>query len=137
MHTFKEFLTLGIIKVIKQTTGDVADNIAIKIINAHIKNYGTVQSLKIDRVLREIDISLTLHGEKDPVQVLCKKYSFHAIEEIIHVRVESFFSCRPWLNAVLNDFVALKLFPLDHPQAKIIPIYLSCTVLKEQGNGRG
>ena len=120
---------MGIIKEIKQAAGDVADNIAIKIINARIENYGTVQSLKIDRVLREIDISVTLHGEKVPVQVLCKKYSFHAIDEIIHARVESFFSCRSWLNAVLNDFVAHKFFPLDHPQAKIIPIFLSCTVL--------
>lgn len=95
-HAFKELLQLGIIKVIKQATGDIADNIAIKIINARIENYGTVQSLKIDRVLREIDISLTLHGETDPVQVICKKYSFHAIEEIIHAKVESFFACRPW-----------------------------------------
>lgn len=123
---------MGIIKVIKQATGDIADNIAIKIINARIENYGTVQSLKIDRVLREIDISLTLHGETDPVQVICKKYSFHAIEDIIHAKVESFFACRPWLNAVLNDFVAHKLFPLDHPQAKIIPIYLNYPVPRGQ-----
>ncbi len=119
---------MGIIKVIKQAAVDVADNIAIKIINARIEHYGTIHSLKIDRLLREIDISLTLHGETDPVQVICKKYSFHAIEKTIHARVESFSACRPWLNAVLNDFAAQKLFPLDHPQAKMVPVYLRCDV---------
>lgn len=119
---------MSILKAIKQTAADVADTIAVKIINARIEKYGIVQSLKIDRALREIDLSVILHGEKDPVHVVCRKYSFHAIEETIHARVESFSACRPWLNAVLNDFAAQKLFPLDHPQARVVPVYLQCEV---------
>jgi hypothetical protein len=119
---------LGLLKAIRQTAVDVVDNFVVKIINTRIEKYGTVQLLKINRVLREIDVSLTLHGETVPVRVICKKYSFYSIEETIHARVESFSACRPWLNAALNDFAAQKLFPLDHPQARMIPVYLRCEV---------
>lgn len=37
---------MGIIKVIKQAAVEVTDHIAIKIINARIENYGTIQALK-------------------------------------------------------------------------------------------
>jgi len=119
---------LSIYNKIKQAAGDVADSIAIRIINSRIENYGAVQSLKINRVLHEIDISLTLHGEKDLVHVICRKYSFHVMEEKIYAKVESFTSCRPWLNAILNDFATKKLFPLNHPQAKMIPVYFGYDV---------
>jgi hypothetical protein len=119
---------LNIFKVIKEATGDLADNVVRKIINGRIENYGTVQSLKINRELREIEISLTLHGEADPVRVVCRKYSFHAIKETLYAKVESFSACRPWLESILNDFAARKPFPLDHPRAKMIPIYLNCNV---------
>ena len=119
---------MNIFKTIKETTGDLADNIVRKIINGRIESYGTIQSLKIDRVLREIEIYITLHGEIDPVCVVCRKYSFFAIKDTLYAEVESFSACRPWLESILNDFVARKLFPLDHPRAKMIPIYLNCKV---------
>ncbi len=122
---------MSIIKAIKQTTADLADNIARKIINARIESYGIIQTLKIDRVLLEIDILLTLHGEIDPIHVICRKYSFHAIEEKMYAMVESFSTCRPWLNAILNNFATHKLFLLNHPQAKMVPVYFGCDVQKD------
>jgi len=81
--------------------------------------------------LKELDIVVTLHGETDPVHIICRKYSFHSVEGKIYAKVESFTAGRPWLNAILNDFATQKLLPLDHPQAKLVPVYFGCDVEKD------
>ncbi len=73
--------------------------------NQMFKKYGKVTYISINNIKQQIDLSIILHGEDEPVEIRIDKYAIKKNNYGTTFRVEELQSNRLWLHRLLNDVI--------------------------------
>jgi len=72
--------------------------------NSLIARYGKVQNVKIDSLLKSLEVSCLLDGEPTPITIRIENYVVETDQDKKFIRATRFSCTRPWLQNVLTDF---------------------------------
>jgi len=72
--------------------------------NRLIARYGKVQDVKIDSLLKSLEVSCMLDGEPTPITIKIENYVVETERDKKFIRATRFSCTRPWLQNVLADF---------------------------------
>ena len=90
------------------------------LINTHIQEYGEMLELKLDNRNRTVRCSILLNGETEPIELVVDEY----IIDNGAIEVLKASSDRPWLDAVINNFIVGRKFPLPEKSAGFLSSFL-------------
>ncbi|MBF0197368.1 MAG: hypothetical protein HQL32_06640 [Planctomycetes bacterium] len=96
---------------------------ARQLLNRKIRDFGTIEELKVDLRRRRIYLSVLLKGEENCLHITCDNVSLKAVPQgggtmVIH----SASSSREWVNSILNSFVLGKDFYLPQDIMQVLRI---------------
>lgn len=83
----------------------MASRAAQTYVNGRISRYGQLTEFRIDSAQRRMDATCQLHGEPAPITVAVERYSIHESDGRKFLEIHACRCARPWLQAVLDDFV--------------------------------
>jgi hypothetical protein len=75
------------------------------VLNRMVKNYGKVTYVRINKMDQQLDLSIILHGEIEPIEIRVDKYTITQNALATSIRVEQLNSNKLWLHRLLNDTV--------------------------------
>ncbi len=74
-------------------------------LNHILKDYGQVTYIRINKFKQQLDLSIHLHGDHEPVEIRVEKYDISTKGSSATFRIDQLKSDRIWLNRLLNDLV--------------------------------
>lgn len=83
----------------------MASRAAQAYVNGRISRYGQLQDFRLDSTQRRMEATCVLHGEPAPITVTVERYRIHESGGRKFIEIESCRCARPWLQALLDDFV--------------------------------
>jgi len=81
-------------------------------LEAHLKNYGEIESLTIDSQERRLEVVGQLRGELSPVRITINRYVLEQKGGAVWLTVRESSASRPWLAAVMRDHLEGRTFEL-------------------------
>jgi hypothetical protein len=94
------------------------DSVSTKyFINKRIGEYGQVVELKIDSKNKSVYASVQLKGENSPIKLEVENYEITKSDLSTSVLIRDVSSDKPWLDAVVKNFLVGK--PIDVPVGMI------------------
>jgi hypothetical protein len=100
---------MGLGDMLKGAVSQVKDSGAAAAIRAWLSremaDYGEVLDFKLDSRARSAHLHVLLKGERDPLAVTIEGYEFGGAGGQEYVIVQRAHASRPWVNAVLKNFV--------------------------------
>ena len=100
-------------KLLDHLTGSVSTKY---VLNQLIGEYGRLSEFRIDRSNKTISASLLLNGENQLIDLYIKDYAVVKTDHSTSLLIKEAESGRPWLNAVLRNFVVNR--PMHVPDGK-------------------
>jgi hypothetical protein len=98
--------------VIRAAKDAVAAQSARLYLNKLLARYGRLETLAIDSRAGAMQFTCLLHGESQPILVRIDEYRLEQQGPSYALRLLRFRCERPWVQALLDDFVQDKPFPL-------------------------
>jgi hypothetical protein len=98
--------------VIRAAKDSVAGKSARLYLNELIARYGRLETLTIDSREGSMVFTCLLHGEREPIIVRVEQYRIEQQGQACALRLLQCRCERPWVQALLEDFVQEKAFPL-------------------------
>ncbi len=89
-------------KLLDHLTGSASTKF---LLNQLIGEYGRLSEFRIDRINKTISASLQLNGENQLIDLYIKEYAIVITDSSTSLLIKDAESGRPWLNAVLRNFV--------------------------------
>jgi len=74
----------------------------------HVKRFGEMLELKIDKEKKVIFLSVLLKGEEHPNEICVEQFEIVQEEDSVSVRAELASSNRAWISALLEKFIIKK-----------------------------
>lgn len=104
-------------KIVKKVDEITSSNSTRFVINLYIKEYGKLVELKIDNQNNKIAASILLNGDTVPIRLCVEKYQILNQENSATIEIIQASSDRPWINAIINNFVIGRKFNI--PSGKV------------------
>ena len=79
---------------------------------SRLARYGRVSRLELGVQRRQLRVTLTLHGEEQPVEVVVERFTLLGEEGDARVRLEEVRVDREWLQRLADDHVVGREWPL-------------------------
>jgi hypothetical protein len=98
----------------------IASRAAQTYVNGRIARYGQLIDLHLDSTQRRIEATCLLHGEAKPIDIVVDSYVIHSVGAQKFLEVQSFQCARPWLQALLEDFVRGRRIELPNWAAAVL-----------------
>ncbi len=105
------------LKKLKDTGVSKAAQIAI---NNYIKEFGTVEYLKLDSEAKTMEIEIMLDGEIEPLRVKVGHYEIIQENNQYFLKVEQIQTSRAWINSIVSSYLTHKTFSIPSKYASII-----------------
>lgn len=83
----------------------MASRAAQTYVNGRIARYGQLTDFRLDSTQRRMEATCLLHGEAEPITVQVDRYAIHTVGGQKFLEVQACRCARPWLQALLEDFV--------------------------------
>lgn len=94
------------------------------ILNRLIRNYGRLVELQINPGERKIRAAVLLSGEQQPVDLNIEEYRIIINRNSTSFVIKTARSSRPWVNAILRDFIIDRHWPLPENKKELIQDFL-------------
>jgi hypothetical protein len=85
-----------------------------------LARYGRVLSLQLDSRQKAAQIEVLLKGEDEPLTVRIEEYELVQEEAMTYIDIKKASASREWVNALLEDRVQGKRFPIPEKFAAIV-----------------
>ncbi len=89
-------------------------------LNSRLKGIGEVTHLAVDTGAHSLTLTIALAGEATPVDIHIRQYAIERLGEQATLEIIAADTSRPWLNAVLTQFVIGHRFQLPDKAATVV-----------------
>lgn len=86
--------------------------------------YGRLTALKLDSTSGELDVTLELNGEADPLRVHIQEYELIQESGHIYLLIHRIVTSRPWLTALAQNLAVGRKLQLPAEVAKTVARFL-------------
>ena len=86
--------------------------------------YGRVTALKLDSDSGELDVTLELNGETEPVRVHIQQYELIEESGRMYLLIHRIFTSRPWLTALAENLAVGRKLELPSEVSKTLARFL-------------
>ena len=92
--------------------------------NSAYARYATMTELKIDAEKRQIEATLMLKGEREPLHVVLKGYEVKTTAGTSTLTFRDISTSREWLTAIAEEALKDRAFPIPSVAAKALQVLL-------------
>ncbi len=85
-----------------------------------IQKYGQIRDLTLDSAIRRVEIKILPLGELDPVTVTVEKFDLVSEGSTDYVVIRQASASRPWIGALIEDFLVGKKFVIPERYAGLV-----------------
>jgi hypothetical protein len=103
----------------------LVENMAPGVLNAGVlEPYGRITSLKLDSDSGELDVTLDLKGEAEPLRVHIQEYELIDESGRIYLLIHRIVTSRPWLTALAENLAVGRKLELPSEVARTVARFL-------------
>ena len=119
-----KWLKKAVLKVLNSGDSLTGSHFKLRKINKRIEEFGKMIKLEIDNKNKRAFTSIVLKGEDAPIELRVNNYEFQRHGDSAEVTIHQVSSDKPWVEAVLNNFVVGKPWPVPTKYVDVLETVL-------------